>query len=433
MKNLYLLAASIAFLLTVVPAIAISPSWVIYSIPDENSFPAEHPVAISSDGSVLAELLGNSVYLIDLNGTILWNYSATDTLRNVVMSGDGQTIAAASWDNELIYFDRDKHPKWSMKLPDNILALAISGDGKFLVSGEGGTGSDSSGNITCIGRDGAILWSYPTPAPVVSLVMSDDGKYVAAGGNGYSLYQNTREPDIYFLDNTGRQIWSARTLGGNSVAMDPGARSIAIGTRGKNIISLYNRDGTRLWTYPTPSEVTSVSISPDGEYVYAAISPFVSNGMQVPPVVLSINRKGSLAWTYPESKRTQDDWFTALHSAKNATVIATGSSKGNITLIGADGKALEEYRTNELIEDFALSGDGRMVIARGLNSSYFFESGINSTTAIETTVPTVRFSDNTGSAQPVTGTASPRSSPFSALCPLAATGMMIIAVIFRRV
>lgn len=410
-KSIFLVSvAIIGILFLTFPALALSPAWTVDLHPDPHAFSADRSLALSADGSGLVLLNGSDILKIDTNGTTLWNTTEDRTLRNLAMSENGTNIAAASWNREVLYFDGNGHEIWRRnEVLGNILALSLSGNGQFIVSGVMGAGpEDFGGNVSLFDKNGMLLWNYPTPAPIVSTAISETGDFIVAGGDGYDLYESPRDPDVYFFDGTGRLIWSERTLGGNSVAMDSAARYIAVGTRVKNIISLYTRDGIRLWTYQASSDVVSVSVSPDGELIYAIIGPVNSHVTPEDSTVICLNRNGTPSWTYSLDNPT--DVFTVLRLANQSPTVIAGSQLGNIVLLGTRGEVLGKYKANDTIEDIVLSDDGRTAAARTQDTLYFFSSAANRT------VPdsSVSHTDNTSvvvsplpTAQPVSSNASP--------------------------
>lgn len=358
----------------VTPALATSPDWTMNIVIDENSWPAEPCLVISDNGSVLAGIFDTTVIILKDDGTIIGNYSQKDTVKTLVMTPDGHGIAAASWKNNLVYLDEKGRRVWTKDLPYSVSALAITGDGHAVLAGGAASGMERGGTLTSFGKDSSIRWTYTAPSAIISVATSEGGDNTAAGAVGNVIGPEQPDADVFFLDKMGRLLWSARTRGDNIVAMDPQATSIAIGARGKNMVYLYNHDGNLLFAFPTRGDVTGVEISPDGEFVYAALTQPAS-GEREPPAVICLNRKGSLVWKYPVDPIIQDGHFIRnIHRAASNPVLVVGSSSGNVSIVGADGRSVGEYNAGGSLGGVVISGDGMSVAGRTQHTLFFIST-----------------------------------------------------------
>ena len=65
-----------------------------------------------------------------------WNHTTGDSLDSVVISADGQYIAAGSEDNKVYLFEQDNStPLWNFSAGGNVRHVAISADGEYIVAG----------------------------------------------------------------------------------------------------------------------------------------------------------------------------------------------------------------------------------------------------------------------------------------------------------
>ena len=180
------------------------------------------------------------------------------SVRSVVFSPDGKTLASASTDGTMLFWDQAAHPASGPPLPqaDRITALAFSPDGKMVAS--------AAGDIYVLPRQVATgePGTLATHGELVtSLAFSPDGKTLASG-----MADNT----IVLWDvATGRTI--GQPLKGHtdwvySVAFSPDGRTLASGSKDNSIV---------LWDIATQQPtgkplnghtdwVNSVAFSPDG-------------------------------------------------------------------------------------------------------------------------------------------------------------------------
>jgi outer membrane protein assembly factor BamB len=341
------------------------------------------------------------------------------------------------------YLDETGQVTWTRNLPDGIHALVITGNGTSVIIGGMSTGPDSGGNISRISSNGTMQWNYRTAAPIVSLAASEDGAYLAAGASGYYLPAGSQDADLFFLDDTGHVLWSARTGRGNKVAMDPYARSVAVATSGKNLVSLYDRQGIRLFSVPVRAHITAIAISPDGEKVYAGIGSSIPYREDEPVEVICLDRKGSVAWKYPVNHSRTNEVLTRIVAARSAPVIATSTSTGNVTILSSEGTMIQEFSTGEPVEGIALSDDATRVIVRTRQHLFQFSPksgphlnqspvwGVDNSIAAEPDQDIATVTKPEGN--PAGGARPSAKSPLTGLsCIIALTGIILFIVIRKR-
>jgi hypothetical protein len=144
-------------------------------------------VAISSDGRFVAAggggfilnkdnkiiMRGDTVYLFDQDGDLLWNYDETGgEVYSVAITPDGRYAAAGSghWGNNNAYlFNHKGDLLWNHQIGgDAIHSVAISSDGRYVAVGSG----LNDGNAYLFNHKGDLLWKHKTGGIVKSVAIS---------------------------------------------------------------------------------------------------------------------------------------------------------------------------------------------------------------------------------------------------------------------
>ncbi|MDD1693367.1 MAG: PQQ-binding-like beta-propeller repeat protein [Methanoregula sp.] len=333
---------------------------------------ADSFLAMSANSSHLASISGNRIILVTEDGRVAWNSTPGGDLRQIKITSGGERIAAASWNRELVILDGNGTLLWKKGLPDHILDLAVAGDGSSILTAGMAVWPGTGGNVTLTDGNGTMVWNYRTPVPVGSIAQSDDGKYIVAGASGYSPAEVLPEADLFFLDNTGHLLWSVTTHGGNAVAMDRSGSSVAVVTSNKNILAFYTRDGSRLFTHPLPLGARGVTLSPDGNSVYIAVTEGEgpSENTRALPTVICLDRKGQPVWNYSPDVRIENSYYSSLHASGNGHVLVAGSSGGIVSILDENGVRLSECSADGPVQDVALSDNGKTIGVRTGDSLY---------------------------------------------------------------
>jgi len=368
------------------PVPAIVPVWTSPVSLNDSAYPNERPLSISDGGESLVGSSDHTINYLDRNGTILWNYHSLEEIRNIMISGDGSTVVAGFWDNSLLVFDRNGNQTLNIQFDTWIPAIAVSEDGRYIVVGEMNR-TLSGGRISYFDRGNTILWNYTTPVPIVSIAVSDDGRYVVAGGLGYDSWLSPSDNDVYFMDRTGRLLWVDRTLGGNSVAMTHDAGYVAVASKGRNRITLFNREGISQWSYKTGADITDVSLSSSGDKLSIVINPDQSLSNQEPSKILTYDRKGKLLWTWPLAG-TNHDVISSSGISGDGNIVALGTTAGKIVLLDGEGTVNWTFDARSRVKKISLSRDGQYVAATTENELFFFNRWNNQTIPMVMITPT---------------------------------------------
>ena len=98
----------------------------------------------------------------------------------VVISRDGEYIAAGGKDDKVVFFDKDSStPVWtSDELDDQINSIAMSHNGSYIVAGTKATGAGEAYFFSKSGG-GSYDWSDSYGGAVTDLAISKNGENVA--------------------------------------------------------------------------------------------------------------------------------------------------------------------------------------------------------------------------------------------------------------
>ena len=321
-------------------------------------------IVFSDDGNYVVAGIGNDVYLGNISSmdekfenSIVKQWTTNYEVKSVAISGNNSIVVAGSADDKLYVFNASSEtPLWSKNLNnDDVLAVDISYDGKYIVAG-------SSNCLYLFDVNSTELWHYNGTGNGVNndirlLEMSKDGYYIAAGavydvlvfnrtssipmwnhdnnwnGNFYSLaisadgnytVAGNWDNNIYLFNNTditNPLLWSSPTYDGVfSVDISSNGSYIVAGGDDKYIYLFNQSSPIADWKYNTYSKIYKVAISSDGNYFTAATSNnlYLFNRTCMDPL-----------WTVPLGGQT-----SALAISHNGSFVAAGTLDGDFYLIG---------------------------------------------------------------------------------------------------
>ena len=219
-------------------------------------------VSISGDGnSILAGVAEYStgkpdVFLLNRNGDIVWQKDLIQSGRpcGVCISQDSNYIATGDTDKRVRFFDSSGNQLWEKELGDWATSVSLSSTGVYLAAG---SWDDS---VYFFNRTGSQLWSYDTQSSVSGVSISPEGGYVASIGSA-----------IVFFDGNGNQLWNKTSFFGDSVSVSVNGNQVAAGEKYDGRISVLNKAGGELWNWDVDSDVSSVAITGNGEFVIAGV------------------------------------------------------------------------------------------------------------------------------------------------------------------
>ena len=156
-------------------------------------------IAISGDGSSVAGIDRNVVYLLDGEGRLLWNYTSRYETLSVAISADGRHVAAGS-QYKIMYLNQSGALLWEIMHEDYVNGIAISADGQSVLAGTGPRHYAENGTVYSIDGSGKTLWSHRITGGASSVSVSDNGDLNAAG-LWYTTGKN--DPRIHIYDRSG--------------------------------------------------------------------------------------------------------------------------------------------------------------------------------------------------------------------------------------
>ncbi len=225
---------------------------------------------------------------------------------------------------------------------DDVNSVAISSDGKYIVSGSDDKTIKlweiSSGREIKTFRGHEALWS---------VAISPDGKYIVSGGK-------TRTIDLWEI-SSGREI---KTFRGHGFV-----RSVAISPDGKYIVSGSSDETIKLWEISSGREIKtfrgheygvwSVAISPDGKYIVS--------GSWDKTIKLWEISSGREIKTF----RGHEDFVVSVAISPDGKYIVSGSWDKTIKLWEiSSGREIKTFRGHEhYVSSVAISPDGKYIVS----------------------------------------------------------------------
>ena len=209
---------------------------------------------MSEDGNYVVYGQGNSVALLNKDGTEKWFRFMGGTVRAVAISYNGSFVVSAdsqgyinSWSNNGDFYGRNQTTR--------VKHLAISPMGNLVVA-------TSDTGLWFMTKALEPVWSDTKNGSVDNdIIISHDGStIITIGGRRISSHTNTGQLN-WMNDVTKEAIISSACSYDCSV--------IVIGSQDKSIQAI-DRYGTVHWTYPVGEWVNSVAVSQDAKVIAAA-------------------------------------------------------------------------------------------------------------------------------------------------------------------
>ena len=115
------------------------------------------------------------------------NFTASDTAElgdyDVRVKVTDSDDTASSWSTYNDNFEVKMAPEWSYSTGSDVLAVAFSSDGEYMVTGS------KDNKVYLFSKDSSTpLWSYTTGNDVYSVAISGNGEYIAAGSDDNKIY-----------------------------------------------------------------------------------------------------------------------------------------------------------------------------------------------------------------------------------------------------
>ena len=249
------------------------------------------------------------------------------------MSTDGEYVVQ-SIANTVVLLDPDGVESWSRTMGGNVVAVAISPNGSFVIS------ADDQGNLNSWGPNGEFIGrALNATARKVAIAPTGD-LVVIATDRGLRFYK----PDLSFLwlDN--------QTDSQDSFILISSDGSTVI-TAGANRVTSHRRDGALNWQKQvTQDPIIDIGCSYDCSAIIV--------GSQDKEVA-ALDRYGTVHWTFPT-----EQWVNAIGVSRDASIIAVGGNDRNLYILNHGGSLITQRKTDGIIQprSVAVSSDGRRIV-----------------------------------------------------------------------
>jgi outer membrane protein assembly factor BamB len=338
------------------------------SFPLTPPFPFVSSPALAPDGTIYVGSGNNTLYAMNPDGTLKWQYETGASLGASPAVGSDGTIYEGSIDRQFYAINPDGTLKWIV--PTKVVftsSAAIGTDGTIYAAG---TNLDKTilcssttplnvqlGELYAINPNGTIKWAVPLSGTVHSspAVASDGTIYVGSDGDfGYDRSNPCDSTSPYPSSN----IDSSFPVNGHFYAVNP--------------------NGTVKWSVNTLGHVdSSPSIAPDGTIYFGSHYPTMAYGQNASTLIAvgsqttgylnAINPNGTIKWV--------TDLFGAVDSSPaigSDGTIYVGSDDFHIWALNpADGSEKWVFPTRNLVKSSpAIAADGTIYVGSNDGSLY---------------------------------------------------------------
>jgi outer membrane protein assembly factor BamB len=228
--------------------------------------------AIGSDGTIYFGSLNDTLYALNPDGTLKWNYSTNGDIYSSPAIGSDGTVYFGSYDNYLYALNPDGTLKWRYHAGTSVHSSPAIGSDGTIYFGQM-WGEYHHGEFNALNLDGTLKWSYPTECDIYSSpAIGQDGTIY------FGTFSWENETYLYAFNPDGTIKWRYPTSNTRS--------SPAIGSDGTIYLDGYtlNPDGTLRWFSPAP--LGSPVIGSDGTIYGTDVGFF------------AINPDGTVKWEY---------------------------------------------------------------------------------------------------------------------------------------
>jgi WD40 repeat protein len=250
------------------------------------------PLVISREGNYILTFRDQTIRLFSGSGTMLWDMSLGDYVKEITMTEDASLIAAGGGNRVRIITRAGTGVRQNTSIPVNHIRffpesnevvittkngiqisnltllsewtdtnvtqdfVEVAADGSSFVS-------VTNNRIRMYTRDGSLKWDYRLPGGnALAYAYSRDGSLIVIGKD-----DNT----VQALDDKGTLLWTAQASHWiTSVAVSEDGNTIAAGSMDKTL-SVFDRAGTNLGSFTARNAIKahSVAMSSDGSVIAA--------------------------------------------------------------------------------------------------------------------------------------------------------------------
>jgi tetratricopeptide (TPR) repeat protein len=143
-------------------------------------------VGVSGDGEmIVVSYRDHNVYCYDKNLFLRWKYMG-GIWNDVVISRDGECVAAGSQGNDVLFFSKIGVVQWKTRTDEPVAQLAISFGGECLYITD-------ARYIYAFNRSGKQLYKYNARDPLLAMTCDTSGEYLALVFNDRIILTRNRE------------------------------------------------------------------------------------------------------------------------------------------------------------------------------------------------------------------------------------------------
>jgi WD40 repeat protein len=218
-----------------------------------------------------------------------------------------------------------------------------------------------------------IVLSYSIGSDVDGVAISSEGNYfVVRGGCRVYFFNKTNPTPLwnYTTGGTGNQV--------SSVSISSDGQYITAGSDTQRIYLFDKINSTPLWYYIKSSyKPFSVAISSDGQYVAAGVGNGSGAEGSVRNGEVYIFNKTS---PVPLWSHTTGDWILSIGISSNGQYIVAGGADKKVYLFNKTSHTpLWSYETGEAVNSVAISSDGQYIVAGSKDKNVYLFNNTHST------------------------------------------------------
>lgn len=286
------------------------------------------PLVISREGNYILTFRDQTIRLFSGSGTMLWDMSLGDYVKEITMTEDASLIAAGGGNRVRLITKSGTGLRQNTSIPVNHIRF-------FPAGGQTRLFLESNG-IVITTKNGIQISNLTLLPEWTDINVTQDFVEVAGDGSSFVSVTNNR---IRMYTRDGNLTWDRRLPGGNALA------------------SAYSRDGSL------------IVIGKDDNTVQA------------------LDDNGTLLWTAHAAH-----WITSVAVSEDGNIIAAGSMDKTLSVYDRAGTKLGSFTAGNAIKahSVAMSGDGSVIAAVDESAVYVF-SRSQFTQPISTTIPTTEL------------------------------------------
>jgi len=234
------------------------------------------PLVISRDGNFILTFRDQTIRLFSGSGTMLWDMSLGDYVKEVTMTEDASLIAAGGGNRVRLITKSGTGVRQNTSIPVNHI--------RFFPAGSQTRFFPESTGIVITTKNGIQISNLTLLSAWTDTNVTQDFVEVAADGSSFVSVTNNR---IRMYTRNGNLTWDRRLPGGNVLASaySRDGSLIVIG-KDDNTVQALDDNSTLLWTAHATHWITSVAVSDDGNTIAAGsmdktLSVFDRNGVKL--------------------------------------------------------------------------------------------------------------------------------------------------------